>query len=147
MAKIHKNHQILGIFAKVPKIPIETLGNTWYFRHGRKSWTFYKKSMFPWNFQYFSHFSDILTFLVKTQKSHFSGSCRFGIIGKFTENRKYSWKSYFFGNFTFSAWNATFSHEKSTFRQCLKYQVLPSVSIGFGCHFHENQYFQANSTF
>ena len=117
--------------------------------------TWAEKLHFLPHFHHFHEISNILVILVKlslfwwkTQKSHFSGSCRFENIGKFTENRKYS------ENFTFSFEIShfqfeiqLFSHKKSTFRPCLKYQVLPSVFIGSGGHFHENQHFEKIALF
>ena len=44
----------------------------------------------------------------------------------------------FLWKFHISIGNSTFSHKKSTFRPCLKYQVLPSVSIGILGTYREN---------
>ena len=101
---------------------------------GGKVALFTKIPWFSWNFQCFSHFSKILTFWWKHRNRIFQllqvGLARLENLQKIESSliALYISSKMQISNLEFiCSW-------RSIFRPCLEYQVLPSVSIGFGCN-------------
>ena len=123
---------------KWPPEPIKTLGNTWYFRHGRKVDFYVKKLNFKlkmWNFQrkrkilrIFSIFCEFSNYA----KPAGAGKVRFL---RFHQKVRISLKWLKYWEFHENGGNLV---KVLLFRPCRKYQVLPSVSIGILGTFREN---------
>ena len=108
------------------RIPIETLGNIWYFRHGRKSCTLYQISTISWNFQYLVIVVEFSLFGENAEITLFR-LLQVWLDWKFTEMENISIILLFFGNSRFSIRNSTFSR-KSWFPSISE---ISSITRGF----------------